>query len=194
MKTDLGITQETFDELLAWLDSNREVAGRMYEEIRLSLVRIFAWRKCADAEDLADETINIVANKVAQIKDGYEGKPKIYFYGVARMLIKECNKARNLSVQLEEAKAYDTWIADESTEYLEREDVCLQDCLEQLSLSNRKLIFEYHKREGQPKIDLRKEMAQRLGIDLNALRVRMYRIRITLEKCIDLCMKSQQEK
>lgn len=194
MKTDLGITQETFDELLAWLDSNREAAGRIYEEIRLSLVKIFAWRKCGDAEGLADETINIVAHKVAQIRDTYEGKPKAYFYGVARKLIKECNKSRVLTVTLEEATSYDTWIAEESKEDLEREDVCLRQCLEQLSFSNRKLIFEYHEKEGQPKIDLRKEMARRMGIDLNALRVRMYRIRTTLEKCMNLCMKSQQEK
>jgi len=194
MKTDLGITKEKFDELLAWLDSNREAAGRKYEEIRSSLVKIFAWRKCGDAEGLADETINIVAHKVTQIKDTYEGKPNIYFYGVARKLIKECNKSRTLTIALEEAKSYHTWIADESKENLELEDVCLQHCLERLSLSNRKLIFEYHEKEGQPKIDLRKEMAQRLGIDLNALRVRMYRIRTMLAECIDSCMKSQQEK
>jgi len=194
MKTDLGFTKEKFDGLLAWLDSNREVAGRKYEEIRSSLIKIFAWRKCGDAEGLADETINIVAHKVAHIKDTYEGKPKIYFYGVARKLIKECNKSRTLTIALEEAKSYDTWIDDESKEDLEREDVCLRHCLEQLSLPNRKLIFEYHEKEGQAKIDLRKEMAQRLGIDLNALRVRMYRIRTTLGKCIDRCMKLQQEK
>lgn len=194
MKTDLGITQEEFDELLAWLDSNREVAGQEYEEIRSSLVKIFAWRKCGDAEGLADQTINIVAHKLAHIKDTYEGKPKAYFYGVARKLIKECDKSKTLTVALEEAKSYDTWIADESKEDLEREDFCLRHCLEQLSLSNRKLIIEYHEKEGQTKIDLRKEMAQRLGIDLNALRVRMYRIRTTLGKCIDRCMKSQQEK
>ena len=194
MKTDLGITQEQFDELLAWLDSNREVAGQEYEEIRSSLVKIFAWRKCGDAEGLADQTINIVAHKLAHIKDTYEGKPKAYFYGVARKLIKECDKSKTLTVALEEAKSYDTWIADESKEDLEREDFCLQHCLEQLSHPNRKLIMEYHEKEGQTKIDLRKEMAQRLGIDLNALRVRMYRIRTTLGKCIDRCVKSQQEK
>jgi len=194
MKTDLGITQEKFDELLAWLDSDREVAGREYEEIRSSLVKIFAWRKCGDAEGLADQTINIVAHKLAHIKDTYDGKPKAYFYGVARKLIKECDKSKTLTVALEEAKSYDTWIADENKEDLEREDFCLGHCLEQLSLPNRKLIIEYHEKEGQTKIDLRKEMAQCLGIDLNALRVRMYRIRTTLGKCIDRCMKSQQEK
>jgi DNA-directed RNA polymerase specialized sigma24 family protein len=194
MKTDLGLTQETFDDLLAWLDSNREVAGGMYEEIRTSLVKIFAWRKCGDAEGLADETINIVAHKVAHLKDTYEGKPKLYFFGVARKLIKECNRSSTLTIALDEAKSYDGWVADESKEDLEEEDVCLRQCLEQLGPSDRKLVIEYHAKEGQPKIDLRKEMAQHLGIDLNALRVRMYRIRNTLGKCIDRCIKLQQEK
>jgi DNA-directed RNA polymerase specialized sigma24 family protein len=194
MKTDLGLTQETFDDLLAWLDSNREVAGQMYEEIRTSLIRIFAWRKCADAESLADETINIVAHKVAHLRETFEGLPRVYFYGVARMLIKECNRTNTLTIALDEAQGYDSWVAGESKEDLEQEDFCLRKCLEQLDPSDRKLVIEYHEKEGQPKITLRKEMAQRLGIDLNALRVRMYRIRNILGKCIDRCMKLQQVK
>ena len=75
MKTDLALTQEALNELLAWLDPDRERAGQKYEEIRRSLVKIFAWRKCSDPEGMADATINIVAQKIFKLRPTYKGDP-----------------------------------------------------------------------------------------------------------------------
>ena len=61
------LTKEAFDALLGWLDPNREVAGQKYEVIRRRLITIFSCRGCAEAEDLADETINRVASKLSAI-------------------------------------------------------------------------------------------------------------------------------
>src|SRR5437868_4888021 len=96
------ITQEKFDELLAWLHSEREQAGIKYEEIRRSLIKILAWRGCHDAEGLADETINRVADKVHELKASYQGDPAIYFYGVANRLSKECHREERTQVPVEE--------------------------------------------------------------------------------------------
>ena len=38
----MTITQEQFDSLLSWLNADRELAGKSYETIRSSLVRMFA--------------------------------------------------------------------------------------------------------------------------------------------------------
>ena len=54
MNKDWVLSQESFDKLLAWLDPNREKAGIKYEQIRYRLIKIFAGRGSADAEDLAD--------------------------------------------------------------------------------------------------------------------------------------------
>ena len=83
------ITRETFESLLEWLDPDRVRAGRKYGDIRLRLVKIFMWRGCHDAEDLADETIDRVASKVSAIKESYSGDPAWYFYGVARKVLME---------------------------------------------------------------------------------------------------------
>ena len=73
------MTQESFDSLLAWLDADRERAGRRYEEIRRRLIKILACRGCHDPEDLADEAINRVAGKVGEVAKDYSGDPALYF-------------------------------------------------------------------------------------------------------------------
>ena len=61
MRKDWFLSQEAFDALLKWLDSDREQAAMKYEEIRKRLIKIFTGRDCVEAEDLADETINRVS-------------------------------------------------------------------------------------------------------------------------------------
>jgi DNA-directed RNA polymerase specialized sigma24 family protein len=188
MKTDLAITQERFDELLAWLDSDREAAGQKYEEIRHSLVKIFAWRKCNDPEGMADATINIVAQKASQLRHTYEGEPHIYFYGVARNLIREYERNRKVLVPLEDMT--NGPIVDYTDDDIEQVDACLRKCLEMLASNDRKLVLAYYQKDGQAKIDLRRELAENGGIDTNALRVRMHRLRGSLGRCIEDCLRS----
>ncbi len=92
------LTQDEFDNLLSWLDADRECAGKKYESIRHSLIKIFSWRGCAEAEDLADETINRVGRKAKSLASTYTGDPALYFFGVAKKLLLEYNR-RKTSVQ-----------------------------------------------------------------------------------------------
>lgn len=183
------ITQEKFDELLAWLDPEREPAGNKYEDLRRSLIKIFTWRECDDAESLADETINRVANRVHELRQTYKGDPAFYFYGVANNLIKEYQRKMKLQVPLEEINAPAVSGAEEPDEDLDREYECLLRCLQRLDADNRQLIMDYYLKEKQEKIDYRKSLAQRLGITMNTLRMRTYRIRAVLEDCIAQCLK-----
>ena len=185
------ITQEKFDDLLSWLDPEREQAGTKYEEIRRSLIRIFAWRGCRDAEGLADRVINIVADKVGELKGNYEGDPAVYFYAVANMIVKECQREAQAQVPLGDfdipANA-PPLILEDGEENSEQEYECLLKCLETLTPDKRTLILSYYREEKQAKIDHRKELASQYGIDPNALRVRAHRIRAALEKCIESCL------
>ena len=61
-------------------------------------------------------------------------------------------------------------------------------CLQELSTQKRDLILAYYAKEKQAKIDHRAEMARRLGISVDALRVKAHRIRTTLEECIKRCV------
>src|SRR5690348_4141461 len=89
MNKDWVLSQEAFDALLDWLDSDREQAGIKYEEIRERLIKIFTGRGCVDAEDLADETINRVTKRLSEIRKEFKGDPARYFFGVANMVFKE---------------------------------------------------------------------------------------------------------
>ncbi|HEX8068909.1 MAG TPA: sigma-70 family RNA polymerase sigma factor [Pyrinomonadaceae bacterium] len=185
------ITQEKFDDLLAWLHRDREQAGIKYEEIRRSLIRILAWRGCSDAEGLADETINRVADRVHELKVTYSGDRAAYFYGVVNRLIKECQREARAQVPVEDVSGTSGPApeagADQEDDFA-REYDCLLACLERLSPDKRELILAYYQEEKQAKIDHRKELARRLGLDANALRVRAHRIRAALEECIARCL------
>jgi RNA polymerase sigma factor (sigma-70 family) len=185
------MTQQQFDELLSWFEpTDRERAGEKYESVRRSLIKILTWGGCVDAEDVADETFNRVAAKVGELKKTFEGDPALYLYGVAKMLMKECRRKALMQAPLEEAGESAVLPADEDEEEdLMRESECLRVCLNGLSPGDRELILAYYAKDKQAKIRHRKELAGRLGIMSNALRVRVYRIRAALEHCIERCLK-----
>ena len=68
---------------------------------------------------------------------------------------------------------------------------CLRSCLQALSVENRELILGYYAKEKQAKIDRRSELAQQLGISVQNLRVRVFRVRALLHKCIEDCLQRQ---
>src|SRR5262245_16281298 len=180
--------EDNFDALLTWLDPDREKAGQKYEEIRHALVLIFEWRGCYDAEDLADETITRVLNKVPTLVDGYVGDPALYFYAVAKRLVYEVSRRDQVRTQIEDLETLrDPQVNDDEQDDREPEFECLDKCLAQLTPGDRELILRYYQQD-QPKIDYRKELARRYGLVPNALRVKVHRIRATLQACMNKCL------
>jgi DNA-directed RNA polymerase specialized sigma24 family protein len=179
MNKDWVLTQESFDALLAWLDPDRAQAGMKYEEIRRRLIKIFVCRGCGEPEDLADECINRVVKKLRDIEDTFNGDPALYFYGVA-------NKVHLEYVRRRPIPPCPPPITD--AEDLEKEYACLEKCMRKLPHENRALLLEYYQEERRAKIDHRKHLAERLGIGLNALRIRAYRIRSVLQECVKNCV------
>ena len=188
MARDSAIPPESFDEILAWLNPDRDVAGSIYVQLREDLTKIFTWNRCADPEGLTDEVFDRVAKKVHHLKDSYVGDPKLYFYGVARNLIKEVPKKVKMQTSLQGTEpASDPRHELEQETAMMRED-CLRSCLQKLSKEKRELIVAYYARDKQAKIDHRIEMAQRLGISVETLRVKAFRIRGALEQCLERCL------
>ena len=183
MSKEIVLTEELFEELLVWLDPDREIAGQKYENIRRGLVKIFINNGRHCVEDLADETINRVAIKLNQIKDDYHGDHCLYFYGVAKKIVHE--DRRRTPVPLPVPLPIPDGNSDDD---IEAEYECLDMCLEQLTRENRELILQYYQDEKRVKIDHRRRLAAKLGIPLNALRIRAYRIRNSLELCVRQCL------
>ena len=72
-------------------------------------------------------------------------------------------------------------------------NVCSSVC-KSLALDKRELILNYYAKEKQAKIDHRNELAQRFGISVETLRVRVFRIRESLAECIGRCLKRKEAK
>jgi DNA-directed RNA polymerase specialized sigma24 family protein len=184
MNKDWVLTQEAFDKLLAWLDPNRDQAGKKYEEIRLRLIKIFTCRGCMEPEALADETINRVISKLETIVDSYTGDPALYFYGVA-------HKVHLEYLRKKPAPPAPAPPPLEPEDGIEPEYDCLEHCIERLTRDNRELVLQYYQEEKQAKINHRKRLAEQLGIALNALRIRAFRIRAELLRCVQDCLEQR---
>lgn len=135
----------------------------------------------SDAEDLADETINRVMKKLPEIRDTYVGEPARYFHGVARFIIREVNRRKEIAV--EEVPVVSIEDEVHSDEY-----DCLVKCLRFLSADKRELILDYYIYDGRDKIEQHQRMANELGITDGALRGRAHHVRGSLEKCIQQCI------
>jgi len=116
-----ALKQEDFERLLRWLDSDPDRAGELYEKIRWRLIAILASRACRIPEELADETIDRVAGRVADICDSYIGDKEIYFLGVMNNVHHEYLKRPALRPVVE---------YHENVEAKERLHVCLDRCLD----------------------------------------------------------------
>lgn len=179
------LTAEGFQRLLNWLDSDKEKAAEKFVNLQRRLIHLFTARGFVDAEALADETINRVASKLSQILETYVGDPAIYFYRVARGMMLEAT--RQSAHAMPEASA----VVRESGTGSKQRDICLEKCLEQLSEKNRELILQFYAFDKKDKIATRKKLAQSLGISEGALRIRVYKLRQALEKCVKSCLERE---
>jgi DNA-directed RNA polymerase specialized sigma24 family protein len=143
---------------------------------------MFESRGCAEAEDMADDTFDRVVRKVPEIVGAYVGDPALYCYGVGRKVRLE--RCRQTPVP-PPVPLPDHW--DER----EPRYACLDDCMKELPADDQRLALLYHTDDGRAKIDRRRELAEQLGITLNALRIRLCRIHVTLKDCISKCLKKK---
>lgn len=179
MNKNWELSQEEFDALLAWLASDREKAAMEYEQIRRNLIKLFTARGCLEPEDLADETINRVTRRLKDIEKDFTGDRARYFVGVANKVYME---------YLRRKAPQSMPPPPEDPNRIELEYNCLERCVARLSESDRDLLLQYHRAEGQNESEYRKSLAQALGIAPNALRIRVYRIRVALKECVEKCV------
>ena len=192
-KKSWQLTQAAFDGLLAQLDVERGAAGAKYEATRLKLAKFFERRALPSPDDHADEVVNIVARQLE------EGKVieniNAYFLAVAKRHVITIARGPEID-SLEDPEALPASGStpgsgfsdvDELRQIQETRLKYLDHCLEHIGMDQRAVILGYYHDTKQAKIDNRRSLAERLGIDLNTLRIRVCRIRMKLEKCINEC-------
>jgi len=177
-----------WDGFLAALGSSKEAAKRRYHELRGRLIRLFEIRGLSACEDLADETLERVANKLAAGEIVHAEDPTRFVCGVARLVAFEARRRQGRTRPLPESDILAT--PPPRDREVDRLHACLDHCMAELDAESRGHLLEYHSGDGQARIAGRKRMAERLGVSLNQLRVRLHRLRGELERCLDTCLSS----
>ncbi len=178
------LTREGLERLLELLDPEPSRAARIYGQLRRRLERLFEWRGARFPEDLVDETITRVARRLEEGVEIRSDDPFRYFCGVAHLVYKEVLRERRKERSLRDPAAWPPQGPAPDDEPEDDRLVWLNECLETLPPESRELILAYHEGERRQRIENRKAIAERLDIPLNALRIRVHRVRAKLERCV----------
>lgn len=166
--------------MIEFLDGGKPpLAG--YEATHSRLIDFFRWRGLRDPETYADRTLDRVARKLEEGEQPRADEPLRYVLGVARFIYLEGTKAETKSrTVLEDELPRMTEAAKEGPE----DTSDLEACLGSLHDNERRILLVYHKGEGQTRIRGRKALAEELGVQPNALRIRVHRLRQRMETCV----------
>jgi DNA-directed RNA polymerase specialized sigma24 family protein len=179
------LSRRAFERFLVLLDPDPGAAAERYEQVRARLTRFFEWRGCVFPEEPADETINRV---IRRIDEGEEVRdPGTYCHGVARLVLLEVLKRQ--AKERTASEEFHRAVPAAADEDVEQRVGCLRRCLDALPAGQQDLVREYYRGEGSEKIDRRKQLAQSLGIGMNALRIRAFRLSDRLQGCVAGCVR-----
>ena len=190
-----SLSESTFRGLLSWLDEGVDSKGEKYLETRRRLVRYFDRKNCLSPDELADETLNRVARRVAEQGSIADTLPARYCYIVARFVFLEYyRRPGRVEVSLDGLQNSRRLSQTGSDEDLAADQRihCLDVCLQRLAPDQRQLILEYYHGDQRVKIENRRNLAVRLGLTVNALSIRACRIRDGLEDCVRSCCREKR--
>lgn len=191
MRKDWVLTQEAFDAFLRWLSPDRDEAAVEYEKIRRKLLNYFDFKGCDNSEMLADETINRVTERVFRAEPDGVNFSTQFVYGVAKNIYLESFAAPKTSSLDEEPAASDANVT-EAQVYGDDSQNCMQFCLKQLKEADLRLVIAYFQVNRQNKLKEREALCKSGGESINALRVRVSRIRQKLQKCQGNCLSEKK--
>jgi RNA polymerase sigma factor (sigma-70 family) len=196
LKENRVLTQEAFDRMLARLGPDRERAGVKYELLRANLIGFFKRQGVDTAAELADETINRVARKMVEGEIIPDPALPGYIHAVARNIWREHLRRPDKATSDLETLPHSLHPAIDPAEdetqiddrlAAERRLECLDTCMGRLNLEDRELLASYYLIEDS-QIENRRILAERLGMTLPHLRMRMYRLKERIRKCIHVCV------
>jgi DNA-directed RNA polymerase specialized sigma24 family protein len=173
-----SISAADFDRFLARLDPDREKAADRYEQIRHKLVILFSVREVSFPEDQADVALDRICRRVAE-GELIDDLPA-YVLGVARLVELEWWRWSRRQLRLSRLMR----VAAVNGELSDRPLRCVETCLANLTVEERELLLRYYGGEGRLRIESRRRMAEALRVSLDALRVRVFRLRWRLERCV----------
>ena len=188
-------TENSFQQFLHWLEEGVDSNGEKYLEMRRRLVAYFDRKNCLNTDELADETLTRVAQKLQEKGEITDLSPAHYCYVTAKFVFLEyIRHSKRSQVSMDEVSAYGlpeletaNSFANRDSEHQEQLLNCLDRCLKNLPSGDNELILAYYQGEQQEKIQHRRQLSEKLGLSANALSIRACRIRSKVEACVKEC-------
>lgn len=177
-------SEEKFNQLLDWLSENRDESAREYHDIQNRLILYFSARGCVDAENLADQTIDRIAEKISSENFEYEGNKMKYFYGFARNIYHEYLRHKDIALNEEILEDESQMVELPTEEEISQTQKYLNDCLSKLNRKDKKLILIYYNAKTGREKEYREKVAKKYKISTNSLRVKIFRLKKIIEDCV----------
>lgn len=174
------------DRLLAFIAPSAD-KGEAYRRARQRVESFFRWRGLSDPGRLADETLDRVARRLGE-GEVFTNSPNAFLLGVARMVALEARRKDERRAPLVDVPAPESLDAER-----ERRLEALERCLDALPTGERELLLSYHQDDRRARIDGRQALAARLGLAISTLRVRAFRIRERVERCVEARLGSETD-
>lgn len=170
----IELTRDAWNRLLRALDPDAAQAASRYERLRQRLIALYRLRGLPCPEDLADEALDRLAYRLMRgALAAAEVAP--HLHEVARRIADEADRRSRRERALDPTALPQppAWLDDDPLARLCR-------CLDELPRSECRTLLEYETGFGHDRVRRRKALAAELGIPMNALRVRVHRLRARL--------------
>jgi DNA-directed RNA polymerase specialized sigma24 family protein len=169
--------QQAIEALLLRLEPHHPDPEKRYKQLRLKMVKFFAWRRCEDPDGLADETIGRTVKTLSTGEEIHAENPYAYIYGIAKYVFMEyIREKKKREIILND-------LPDHLQNYSEDSQDCRRGCLQNLSKDKLSLLQQYYLGE-----ETRERLARSLNMSLNALRLQVHRLKRELRKCEEECL------
>jgi DNA-directed RNA polymerase specialized sigma24 family protein len=161
------------------------MSDEQYPKLRRALVKFFSWSQAEDPDDLADETVLRVIQKIRTgeaIQD-----LTAYAHGVAHKVLQESRRNQR------KRSLVDISIARSGASGIELLHRCLGICKKRLPRRDYALVDTYYQGEKATKIANRRKLALKNKTTVGGLRLRVSRICKKLSPCMEDCMREAAE-
>lgn len=177
------MTPDDLARFLERLSPDAEEAGCRYIHLReKKLVGFFYMKGVSDPADAAAETVERAAVRISRGADVPDVEK--YCLGIARNVARE--RWRREQREDTGSRRFIESLASGSAEEVERIEQILKPCFEQLEDEEQELMVAYCRiPEGLFRAEYRRHLAEKRGLTVRALRIRVSRLRDRLADCVE---------
>ena len=202
----LDVTEMSDDRLLNWYEPDPDKAKEEHQRHHRSLLVFVRRSGIRDAEGAVGEIFarlvaKLAAGQVPEVRS--EEERGRFLGGYARNVCLEFLKDQKSNVVsldetlgagvLSQVHAIEAGVQAnlEMSELRGSARTCFGRCMESLKPEDAEMLLEYYRGEEGAQIAIRKELAKRLGLTMNALALKVRDRRKTLRRCVEPCMEAK---